>query len=316
MPPAPASGVRRRVVVADDDVLLREGLVMLLGNAGYDVIERVGDARTLVEAVRAGHPDLVVVDIRMPPTNTFEGIDVARVIRSEFPQIGILLLSGHVEVETAIDFLRSGDGVGYLLKSRILRVEDLVVALERIALGGAVIDPVLVQELLGQQRRTDPLAVLSAREREVLSLVAEGRSNSGIAHRLFRSDRPRPRSGAAGPATEDRPARRALRTRAGGTLSRGRRPFEQRDRPSAVSIGTTPSSFRSCWASNGGPTRSPCSPHESGRYSLSWPKAVRTAGSPIGCLSARVPSKSKSAASWRSSSCPPPTRTTAGCSRC
>ena len=188
MPPAPPTGVRRRVVVADDDVLLREGLVMLLGEAGYDVIERVGDARTLVEAVRAGHPDLVVVDIRMPPTNTFEGIDVAGVIRREFPQIGILLLSGHVEVETAIDFLRSGNGVGYLLKSRILRVDDLVDALERIALGGSVIDPVLVQELLGQQRRTDPLGVLSAREREVLSLVAEGRSNSGIAHRLFISE--------------------------------------------------------------------------------------------------------------------------------
>jgi serine/threonine-protein kinase PknK len=174
--------------VADDDVLLREGLVMLLGEAGYDVIERVGDARTLVDAVRAGHPDLVVVDIRMPPTNTFEGIDVARAIRSEFPQIGILLLSGHVEVETAIDFLRSGHGIGYLLKSRILKVEDLVEALERIALGGTVIDPVLVQELLGQQRRTDPLAVLTAREQEVLSLVAEGRSNSGIAHRLFISE--------------------------------------------------------------------------------------------------------------------------------
>jgi DNA-binding NarL/FixJ family response regulator len=115
-------------------------------------------------------PDLVVVDIRMPPANTFEGIDVARAIRSEFPQIGILLLSGHVEVETAIDFLRSGDSIGYLLKSRILKVD----ALERIALGSAVIDPVLVQELLGQQRRIDPLAVLTAREREVLSLVAEG----------------------------------------------------------------------------------------------------------------------------------------------
>ncbi len=180
--------MRRRVVIADDDVLLREGIASLLGEAGYDVIGRAGDAETLVRAVRAGQPDLVIADIRLPPTQTSEGIDAAHLIRSEFPHIGVLLLSAHVEVEIAIDFLRGGERIGYLLKSRIMKVEDLVEALERIALGGAVIDPFLVQELLGQRRRADPLAGLTTREREVLALVAEGRSNSGIAHRLWISE--------------------------------------------------------------------------------------------------------------------------------
>jgi DNA-binding NarL/FixJ family response regulator len=188
MSSASPGGVRRRVVVADDDVLLREGIASLLGEAGYDVMERVADAQALAQAVRAGEPDLVIVDIRMPPTHTFEGIEVARAIRAEFPQIGILLLSAHIEVDTALDLLRGGDRFGYLLKSRIMKLADLVEALERIALGGTVIDPVLVQEVLAQQRKTDPLVALTAREREVLALVAEGRSNSGIAHRLWISE--------------------------------------------------------------------------------------------------------------------------------
>jgi DNA-binding NarL/FixJ family response regulator len=174
-----------RVVLADDDVLLREGIASLLDGAGYDVVGQAGDPRTLTELVREHVPDVVVVDIRMPPTHTTEGLDAAGGIRADFPQIGILLLSAHVEIETAMDLLESGHGVGYLLKSRVMNVSEFVAALERILDGGSVVDPALVQELVVQRRRNDPLAELTPREREVLALMAEGLSNHGIAHRLW-----------------------------------------------------------------------------------------------------------------------------------
>jgi DNA-binding NarL/FixJ family response regulator len=184
----PETGVRRRVVVADDDVLLREGLARLLEGAGYDVVGLAQDAASLTELVRSGSPQLAIIDIRMPPTKTSEGIDAARAIRAEFPSVGILLLSAHVELETAMDLVEGGQGIGYLLKDRVMRVADVVDALERIALGGSVIDPALVRELLVQRNRRDPLAALTARELEVLALVAEGWSNSGIARRLYISE--------------------------------------------------------------------------------------------------------------------------------
>jgi DNA-binding NarL/FixJ family response regulator len=174
-----------RVILADDDVLLREGIASLLGGAGYEVVGQAGDAGTLGELVREQAPDLVVIDIRMPPTHTTEGLDAASAIRTEFPEIGILLLSAHVEVETAMDLLERGERIGYLLKSRVMNAADFIDALERIARGGSVVDPGLVQELVASHRRDDPLAELTPREREVLALMAEGRSNNGIAHRLF-----------------------------------------------------------------------------------------------------------------------------------
>jgi DNA-binding NarL/FixJ family response regulator len=174
-----------RVALAEDDVLLREGVARLLAEAGYEVVGQAGDAKALYDVVREHSPELVVIDIRMPPTNTTEGLEAARAIRADFPQIGILLLTAHVEVETAMDLLNDGVSIGYLLKDRVMDVADLLEALERIARGGCVVDPALVQELIAHQRHHDPLAELTSREREVLALMAEGRSNAGIAQRLW-----------------------------------------------------------------------------------------------------------------------------------
>ena len=177
--------VATRVVVADDDVLLREGLASLLDRSGFDVAGQAGDGRELLALVRERRRDLVIVDIRMPPTHTTEGLDAARLMRDEFPDIGVLVLSAFVEVEQAVEVLASGRGSGYLLKSRVTDVEEFVDALERVARGGSVVDPVLVQELVAARRVDDPLEELTPREREVLALMAEGRSNGGIARRLW-----------------------------------------------------------------------------------------------------------------------------------
>jgi serine/threonine-protein kinase PknK len=177
--------IAMRVVVADDDLLLREGLASLLDRSGFDVVGQAGDGEQLLALVRKNTPDVVVADIRMPPTHSTEGLDAARVIREELPDIAILMLSAHVEVEHAMELLGSGHSIGYLLKSRITDVADFLDTLERIAKGASVVDPALVSELVSAQRRNDPLAALSAREREVLALMAEGRSNAGIASRLW-----------------------------------------------------------------------------------------------------------------------------------
>jgi DNA-binding NarL/FixJ family response regulator len=174
-----------RVVLAEDDVLLREGLASLLDRAGFQVAGQADDAAQLLALVRDQAPELVVVDIRMPPTHTTEGLEAARVIRQELPETAILVLSAHVEVEHAMELLASGRRIGYLLKSRVTDVEEFIDTLQRIANGASVVDPALVAELVAVRRHHDPLAVLSAREREVLALMAEGRSNAGVARRLW-----------------------------------------------------------------------------------------------------------------------------------
>ncbi|BBX43076.1 response regulator [Mycobacterium simiae] len=174
-----------RVVVADDDVLLREGVASLLAGSGYNVVGRVGDATSLLDVVRAEKPDLAIVDIRMPPTYTTDGLDAAMTIRQEVPTVGLVILSAHVDVEQAMQLLVNGRSAGYLLKTRVTDVGEFLDTVARIADGACVIDPALVQELVDARKQNDPLAVLSPRERQVLALMAEGRSNVGIARRLW-----------------------------------------------------------------------------------------------------------------------------------
>ena len=174
-----------RVVIADDDVLLREGIASLLERSQFEVVGLAGDVPGLIAVVREQIPDVVVIDVRMPPSHTTEGLDAAETIRAEFPEMGILVLSAHVEVAPALDLLSDGQRVGYLLKSRVTEVADFLDALERVCKGGSVIDSALVRELVAARNADGPLSDLTAREREVLKLMAEGRSNGGIARQLW-----------------------------------------------------------------------------------------------------------------------------------
>jgi DNA-binding NarL/FixJ family response regulator len=176
---------RARIILADDDILLREGLASLLERSGFQVVAQAGSALELQDLVPEHEPELVIVDIRMPPTHTTEGLEAARAIREESPDIGILVFSAHVEVEHAMELLATGRRIGYLLKSRLTDVQELVEALERILAGGSVVDPALVQELVSARTKEDPLEDLTPRELEVLGLMAEGRSNAGIARSIW-----------------------------------------------------------------------------------------------------------------------------------
>jgi DNA-binding NarL/FixJ family response regulator len=174
-----------RVILADDAILLREALAAVLAAAGFDVVGQAADVPTLLALVDRERPDVVIVDVRMPPSHTTEGLQAARQIRAAQPGIGILVLSQHVETRYAVDLLRDdASGVGYLLKGRVARLAELADAVRRVAAGGSVIDPEVVGRLLGRRRRHSPLDELTPREREILGLMAEGRSNAAIAQRL------------------------------------------------------------------------------------------------------------------------------------
>jgi len=179
------AAVRTRAVVADDDVLLREGLAILLERSGFEVVGQCADGHALTALVREHRPELALIDIRMPPTHTTEGLDAARVIRQEFPDTAIVVLSAHVDVEHAMDLLGSGQRSGYLLKSRVTDVDEFMETLERVVKGASIVDPAVVHELVAARRVEDPLDNITTREREVLALMAEGRSNAGIAKTLW-----------------------------------------------------------------------------------------------------------------------------------
>jgi DNA-binding NarL/FixJ family response regulator len=180
-PPTP----RLRIVLADDAVLLREALAASLAAAGFEVAGQAGDVAGLLALVEQRRPDVAIVDVRMPPTHTTEGLEAAQRIRTEHPAIAVLVLSQYVETRYALELLRANPaGVGYLLKDRVSRLDDLADAVRRVAAGGSVIDPEVVSRLLGRPRRHSPLDELTPRERDVLVLMAEGRSNQGIAERL------------------------------------------------------------------------------------------------------------------------------------
>ncbi|MDQ3162427.1 MAG: response regulator transcription factor [Actinomycetota bacterium] len=178
-----------RVVLAEDSVLLREGVAQVLTNAGFQVVGQAGTADELLLKVRSFKPDIAIVDIRMPPTHTDEGFRAAQEIRERYPDVGVLVLSQHIEATYAMELLgRSAEGVGYLLKDRVLDVADFVAAVRRVGQGGSALDPAVVSQLVGG-RGDDPLSELTPREREVLELMAEGRSNKGIAERLVVTER-------------------------------------------------------------------------------------------------------------------------------
>lgn len=177
-----------RIVVAEDSVLFREGLTRLLTEDGHDVVAAVGDAVALIDAVRDHAPDLAVVDVRMPPTMTDDGARAARRLRTMQPALPILLLSQHIETRQAVELVASGS-FGYLLKDRVLHVDEFLDAVRRVAAGGSALDPAIVGALVAPSRRDDPLRALSERERQVLALVAEGTSNTGISTRLYVTER-------------------------------------------------------------------------------------------------------------------------------